>query len=790
LGFVNRKNSGVSANETRTYNATNELLTRAVTGESKRQWVLDDFTDNDTAGWATADADGDSTADGGWSAGSGALACTSVASITGSPDSGTGSIFLIDGEARNDFRINCTATLDTNCENAGIVYGYIDGGNFWVTICSKTSQTLRTYEVSAGTWTLKSSAAKSISNATPFTMQVRIGAGRAGNGGLSAEVAAGQYGLWCSDGSDNGIDDVEIRDLAGPFVADARWFSSYGDVQIDEANDNVLTADAEIVDHEIVRRGSRAGQFEMTFMFKRNGTSSAGCLVRWLAPGDWLAIAIDDSDSKPRIYERKADGSRSVEATSGTALTLTNGNWYTAKVTVDDDGSGGDRLRFWVDTDSDGTWNDETEHFNDTSVIDDWPAGYAGLFVGPQSSAAATEFDDVTMWIDTDSDGTLPCSPAALGRQQFADDFNSNEVTLTYDDNGNLISDGVFTYVYDGWNRLRKVQRVAAGPTTTDVALYEYFADNRRSEKIVQHSGAEVVENDGGNTTVRFYYGGGVARPPSAGLGGAGFQPAGSRWNILETRNGSDQATFQYVWGTQYVDELVLIDKNLEVTVDSDVDPDVTSAAETTDGDSPDSRFLVHQDRNWNVVALTDYDPDSSTEGAVVERYSYTPYGEVTVLNGVGSGSSEFGNVLLVSMAGHVELMHKAASGGDPDTIFIIPRRYIINTGVECCRGIGPPPRLFPRDPNPEPRTPTDPSTPRGPLDPLRRDPRLISCHVRCTWEPFGENPDSRCCGYHIYAATGTSEDDCRRNGAAACNAELSSKGIQGCRCKHCGLVR
>jgi hypothetical protein len=208
------------------------------------------------------------------------------------------------------------------------------------------------------------------------------------------------------------------------------------------------------------------------------------------------------------------------------------------------------------------TWNDETEHFNDTSVIDDWPAGYAGLFVGPQSSAAATEFDDVTMWIDTDSDGTLPCSPAALGRQQFADDFSSNEVTLTYDDNGNLTYDGVFTYVYDGWNRLRKVQRVAAGPTTTDVALYEYFADNRRSEKIVQHSGAEVVENDGGNTTVRFYYGGGVARPPSAGPGGAGFQPAGSRWNILETRNGSDQATFQYVWGTQYVDELVLIDSD------------------------------------------------------------------------------------------------------------------------------------------------------------------------------------------------------------------------------------
>ncbi len=49
------------------------------------------------------------------------------------------------------------------------------------------------------------------------------------------------------------------------------------------------------------------------------------------------------------------------------------------------------------------------------------------------------------MWIDTDSDGTID-------EQQFADDFSSNEVTLTYDHNGNLTSDGAFTYVYDGWN--------------------------------------------------------------------------------------------------------------------------------------------------------------------------------------------------------------------------------------------------------------------------------------------------------------------------------------------------
>ncbi len=216
-------------------------------------------------------------------------------------------------------------------------------------------------------------------------------------------------------------------------------------------------------------------------------------------------------------------------------------------------------------------------------------------------------------------------------------------------------------------NRLRKVQRVQPGPTTTDVALYEYFADNRRSEKIVQHSGPEAVENDGGDTTVRFYYGGMPQGP-------AGLEPTDSRWNILETRNGSDQATFQYVWGTQYVDELVLIDKNLGPTVDSDADADVDSDAEQTiqlsqPALAEDARFLVHQDRNWNVVALTDYDPDSTVEGAVVERYAYTPYGEVTVLNGVGTTSREFGNVRVTSSVGHVfafrgmcQLEHSCAS--------------------------------------------------------------------------------------------------------------------------------
>jgi hypothetical protein len=49
-------------------------------------------------------------------------------------------------------------------------------------------------------------------------------------------------------------------------------------------------------------------------------------------------------------------------------------------VVIGDDGSGGQRLRFWVDTDQDGDFADETTLIDSTAVDDDWTAGLVGLF--------------------------------------------------------------------------------------------------------------------------------------------------------------------------------------------------------------------------------------------------------------------------------------------------------------------------------------------------------------------------------------------------------------------------
>ncbi|MBD3235189.1 MAG: hypothetical protein GF330_00605, partial [Candidatus Eisenbacteria bacterium] len=109
----------------------------------------------------------------------------------------------------------------------------------------------------------------------------------------------------------------------------------------------------------------------------------------------------------------------------------------------------------------------------------------------------------------------------------------------------------------------------------TDVTVQESEFDGlgRRIRKVVTNSG----DFDG---TVKYYYSG---------------------WRIIETRDGSDNMVQQLIHGTQYIDELVMM-----------------RVADKGD-------LYVHQDANFNVIALTDLG------GHLVERYVYKPYGEFVV---------------------------------------------------------------------------------------------------------------------------------------------------------------
>jgi RHS repeat-associated protein len=296
-----------------------------------------------------------------------------------------------------------------------------------------------------------------------------------------------------------------------------------------------------------------------------------------------------------------------------------------------------------------GDYSDEVAQITSTAVDDVWSAGYVGLY--RTGGSALQQFDDVKVGYDNDADGDIADAgddmppltrrvlrsktarrgepglrPSRRVRGQVLDDFSSSIMSLTYDDNGNLTDDGVLRYVYDGWNRLVKAQRYADGDTTT-IGEYRYLPDNRRASKVVSHAGVEAVAGDGGNATVHYYY--------------------SSRWQILEARNGSNQATRQWVWGTQYVDEPLLMDVNGEAGTNNTCDPDVTDATSIKD-----RRYYCQQDRNWNVVALFEADDTQGTAGRCVERYAYTPYGEFLVLKGEG-GSGNLGNGLVTSTVGN-----------------------------------------------------------------------------------------------------------------------------------------
>lgn len=126
---------------------------------------------------------------------------------------------------------------------------------------------------------------------------------------------------------------------------------------------------------------------------------------------------------------------------------------------------------------------------------------------------------------------------------------------------------------FDAWNRLVSLDSGTA-------ASYEYDGLNRRIKRVES------------STTTHFYY--------------------NEAWQCVEERSTeSGTATKQFLWGAQYVDELVLRDRD----------------ADSNSGNGLEERLYALQEAQYNVTALVD------ASGSVQERFAYAAYGESTVLN-------------------------------------------------------------------------------------------------------------------------------------------------------------
>lgn len=83
-------------------------------------------------------------------------------------------------------------------------------------------------------------------------------------------------------------------------------------------------------------------------------------------------------------------------------------------------------------------------------------------------------------------------------------------------------------------------------------------------------------------------------------------------WQVVEERvDGAAAAERQFVWGPNYVDELVLRDRD----------------ADANSGNGLEERLYAVHDGLYSVTALV------NSAGAVQERFAYTAYGESTVLD-------------------------------------------------------------------------------------------------------------------------------------------------------------
>jgi RHS repeat-associated protein len=175
--------------------------------------------------------------------------------------------------------------------------------------------------------------------------------------------------------------------------------------------------------------------------------------------------------------------------------------------------------------------------------------------------------------------------------------------SLTHDSKGNLTQgNDALQYAWDADNMLKE----ATVPAMSTVGIegthtYQYDALGRRV--------AKTVQNGMSSTTTVFVH--------------------ADKQVLAEYPSGTAASSpdKEYVYGT-YVDELIaLIDR--------------TALGST--GAGSDEIFYAHQSHQYHVIALTD------ASGNVFERYAYTPYGDLFILNASGTSAktaSDIGNVV------------------------------------------------------------------------------------------------------------------------------------------------
>jgi RHS repeat-associated protein len=181
--------------------------------------------------------------------------------------------------------------------------------------------------------------------------------------------------------------------------------------------------------------------------------------------------------------------------------------------------------------------------------------------------------------------------------------FPANSQALTYDLDGNLAFDGIWTYEWDGENRLiaMTMTNVASIAATNRLRLeFAYDFQGRRVQKKVSHwnGGPWTLDSDS-----RFVYDG---------------------WNLLAILNSDLSLQTSFMWG-----------QDLSGTMDQA--GGIGGLLMLTTHSIPNTNCFVSYDGNANVMALLDAGGE-----AVAGRYEYSPFGELLRATGPLANANPF----------------------------------------------------------------------------------------------------------------------------------------------------
>jgi len=219
------------------------------------------------------------------------------------------------------------------------------------------------------------------------------------------------------------------------------------------------------------------------------------------------------------------------------------------------------------------TTRSEAYQYDDIYRLIDYKVGtLSGSTVPIPVTQTAYDLDCLGNWNSKTTDGTTQNRNHNMVNELTAIDG----VPLNYDDNGNLIEDERYTYVYDEENRLTRVIRKGSIPEDDlVVGQYQYDALGRRIIKKFSPDGP-IIET-------RYFY---------------------DDTRVIEEQDHATTTLAEYIYGN-YIDEVLVMRRAGQL-------------------------YFYHQNALWSVAAITDRAIN------VVERYAYDAYGHPTITDGTG----------------------------------------------------------------------------------------------------------------------------------------------------------